>query len=145
MLPDRKHPYIAEIYREITYLKAHQEDDWTWMDEGLDFLEEGMIESAEIRFRELIVAQPEGADGYEGLALTYRETGDRKRALYFIDQAIARAQLAAEAGTLESEALDELFAERESIRAMPAQGDAPAEEPADGPITLEIVDEEDER
>lgn len=138
MLPDRNHPFVAEIYREVTYIRENLEDDWTWMDEGLDLLEEGMFESAVIRFRELLVAQPEGLDAYEGLALTYRETGDRKRARYFIEQAIERARLAAESGAIDQDALNELYAERDAIFAMPEAGpdaDAPGglgEEPSPG-------------
>ena len=91
--------------------------DWTWADEGMEFLNAQDYAMAELRFQELIAAQPGHCDGYEGLALVYARTGRKDEALVLMDEAIRIAQLHAREGLLENEVVGELVGERDAIRA----------------------------
>jgi len=118
MQPDKSNPYIAEIYREITYIRTHEEDDWEWMSQSMGLLKRGKLKSAERKFKELLVAQPEHHDGYEGLALTYQKMNMKDRALYFMEEALKRARLFVEDGSLDPEVIDEMEEELRQIKAM---------------------------
>lgn len=96
--------YIKRIKREINYIKPHQEDDLEWYNEGLTLLENNKLKEAELKFKELIISQPEHQDGYHGLALTYEKLGQKDKALFFIKKVIEIAKL-----FLDKETLDELY------------------------------------
>jgi len=118
MQPDKSNPYIAEIYREITYIRPHREDDWEWTSEGMALLERGELKLAEKKFKELLVAQPKHHDGYEGLALTYQKMNMKQRALYFMEEALKLARLFIEDGSLDPEVIDEMEEELQQIKEM---------------------------
>ncbi len=93
--------YTKKIIKEINYIKPGENDDLEWYDEGLDLLESNKIAEAELKFKELIVSQPESQDGYEGLALVYEKLGRKEEALYFIKEAINKAQKILDDATIE--------------------------------------------
>ena len=118
MQPDKKNPYVAEIYREITHVRPHEEDDWDWMSHGMSLLKRGKLGRAEKKFKELLVAQPEHHDGYEGLALTYQKMNMKDRAFYFMEEALKRARGFLQDGSLDPEVIEEMEEELRQIRGM---------------------------
>jgi len=108
--------FLKKLRQEIPYIKAHEEDDWDWYNEGIKFLERGELEKAEKKFKELILSQPEHHDGYEGLARVYMRKGRLEEALFLIEEAIKLAEKFLEEGSLDIEVLEELKQLREEIR-----------------------------
>jgi len=80
--------YVKGIKKEINYLKPHVNDDLEWYNEGRELLNKNLLPEAELKFKELVVSQPLSQDGYEGLARVYEITGDKDKAIYFINRAI---------------------------------------------------------
>ena len=35
--------FLEKLGKEIPYIKAHEEDDWDWYNEGLEYLEKGEL------------------------------------------------------------------------------------------------------
>ena len=108
--------FLKMLQEEIPYIKAHEEDDWDWYNEGMEFLEKGELEKAEKKFKELILSQPEHHDGYEGLARVYMMKGRLKEAIFLIEEAIKLAERFLEDGSLDIEVLEELKQLREEIK-----------------------------
>jgi tetratricopeptide (TPR) repeat protein len=108
--------FLEKLRKEIPYIKTHEEDDWDWYNEGIEFLKKGEIEKAEKKFKELILSQPEHHDGYEGLARVYMEKGRLEEALFLMNEAIKFAERFLEDGSLDIEVLDELKELREEIK-----------------------------
>lgn len=115
----RINPRIEKVWGELKQrhpnIRAHEEDDDDWWQEGMRMLRSGDLEGAEKKFEQLILAEPEHHDGYEGLALVCRERGKKNQALLLIDYALALATGFFEEGTLDQEILDELEEEKRKI------------------------------
>lgn len=94
--------YIKRIKREINYIRPFENDDLEWYEEGLKLLETGKLREAELKFKELIVSQPESQDGYEGLSLVYEKLGRKDEALFFINEAYNKARKYFKEDTLET-------------------------------------------
>lgn len=120
--------YVAGLYDRFPDITAYALDDWdwTWADEGYQFLEACDFGMAELTFQRLIAARPQDAEGYEGLAMVYHAIGLKQWAVRMIDEAVrlARAQIRAE--RMDVEVLSELQEEQARIHAMPAQPPGPA-------------------
>jgi tetratricopeptide (TPR) repeat protein len=110
--------YLEQIRHEIGYIKPHVNRDLRWREEGLTLLREGELQAAELKFKELVMSQPEHHDGYEGLALTYQRLGRKDEALFFIQEAIIRARRFLDEGTLDQVVLDEIEQEFREIQQM---------------------------
>jgi Flp pilus assembly protein TadD len=108
----------AELQRKLTYIRPYGEDDWdwTWADEGMEFLESGDVGMAELKFQELIAAQPEHPDGYEGLALVCELRGDLERAVVLIDEAVRLAQALLARDHVDRHVLEAIAASQSRIR-----------------------------
>jgi tetratricopeptide (TPR) repeat protein len=117
-IPEDK--FLKGLREQFPDIRPYGEDDWdwTWGDEGLEFLEAGDMGMAELRFQQLIAAQPESPDGYEGLALVYKQIRRKREAGILIDEAIRIAGILVEKGHTDSEVLDEMLLEQAEIRAM---------------------------
>jgi tetratricopeptide (TPR) repeat protein len=98
--------YLEAIRQEVAYIKPHQNDDLDWYNEGLSLLDRHQFEAAELKFKELIMSQPEHHDGYHGLALVYQQLSRKDKALFFIREAMARAEKFVNDGSMDQEALD---------------------------------------
>jgi len=98
--------YLEQVREEIAYIKPYEDDDYEWYNEGLDLLRSGQLEAAELKFKELIMSQPEHQDGYEGLALVYQKLGRKDEAVFFMQAAIERAKKFLREGMLDREAID---------------------------------------
>jgi tetratricopeptide (TPR) repeat protein len=111
---------VEKLRRENPDIRPYAEDDWdwTWADEGLDLLDSGDPLLAEKKFQELIVAQPEHPDGYEGLALVYRELGRKDEAVMLIQHAVELARVLLAREEIDPGVLAELQAEQVQIEAM---------------------------
>lgn len=96
-------------------IRAHEEDDFDWWQEGMSMLESGDLKGAEKKFEQLILAEPEHHDGYEGLALVYQCKGRKEEAFLLIEHAISLAKGFFEEGTLDQEVLDEMEEEKNEI------------------------------
>ena len=119
--------YLAGLREQFSDIKPYGEDDWdwTWADEGYQFLEACDFGMAELTFQRLIVARPQDPDGFEGLALVYQALGIRAQALALIDEALQLASVQVTEDRLGPEVLVEIQDEKQRIRAMPA-GPVPA-------------------
>jgi tetratricopeptide (TPR) repeat protein len=109
---------LAELKRAKPDIRAHEEDDWTWADEGMDMIGNEDYLMAELKFQELILAQPEHFDGYEGLALTYQALGKQTEAVLLIDYAVHLCEDFVETDRADRAVLDELRGEQEAIHGM---------------------------
>jgi tetratricopeptide (TPR) repeat protein len=78
-------------------------------------LRSGKLEEAEKKFEQLILAEPERHDGYEGLALVCQNRGRKDQALLLIEHALTLAKGFFEEGTLDQEILDEMGEEKRKI------------------------------
>lgn len=81
-------------------------------------LSNGNIDNAKKIFEELIVAEPEHHDGYEGLAEVYYELGEKDTALFCINQAYEIAMGFYKEDTLDIEVLEDIEKKKEKIEEM---------------------------
>ena len=95
--------------------------DWTWADEGYQFLEACDFGMAELTFQRLIAARPRDPDGFEGLAMVYQALGIRKQACALIDEARRLAEQRVAEDALDREVLDEIGESQRRIHDMPEQ------------------------
>jgi tetratricopeptide (TPR) repeat protein len=117
--------YVANLRKDLPDIRAYEEDDWTWADDGLDQLELGEYELAERTFQSLVLSQPNHFDGFEGLALVYEALGKKAKAVMMITEAFRLARLFYEDKDLDAEVMEEIFQEQRRILAMPDQPVAP--------------------
>lgn len=110
---------LTELSKKYPQIQVGEEDDWDWWQKGLRMLRDGNLTDAVERFEQLIVAQPEHHDGYEGLALTYAKMGRKSEAILLIDHAIALARKFLEEDALDIEVLDEIVAKKKRIEQLP--------------------------
>ena len=110
--------YIEEIRQEVAYIKPHQNDDLEWYNEGMSLLRSGQFEAAELKFKELIISQPEHHDGYHGLALVYQQLGRKDKAVFFMREAMDSAKKFVDEGSMDQEGLDWLDQELQQIQEM---------------------------
>ncbi len=113
--------YLKGLQEQFPDVKAYGEDDWdwTWADEGYQFLEACDFGMAELTFQRLIVARPQDPDGFEGLALVYQALGIRAQAQALIDEAVRLAEIHVEEDRLDEDALEEMREEQQRILDMP--------------------------
>ena len=111
----RMERFLAELKQGHPNIRAHEEDDDDWWQEGMRMLRSGDLEGAEKNFEQLILAEPEHHDGYEGLALVYRRKGRKDEALLLIEHALTLARGFFEEGTLDQEILDEIEEKKRKI------------------------------
>lgn len=119
--------YVEGLYEEHPDIKPYDTDDWdfTWADEGYQFLEGCDFGMAELAFQRLIAARPDDPDGFEGLATVYQALGVRDWAVLLIDEAVRLAKLRVDADLLDAEVLAEITEAQERIYGMKVgdQGD----------------------
>ena len=125
--------YVAGLYGQFPDIRPYDMDDWdfTWADDGYQFLEACDFGMAELTFQRLIAARPDDPDGYEGLALVYQALGIRDWAVRLIEEAVRLAKARLEADMLDAEVLADLQAEQERIHAMPQKQDREPKRDAD--------------
>ena len=110
--------YLERVRREFSGIRPHRERDWDWRDRGIQLLEEGDLPGAERQFKQLIVSQPDHHDGFEGLALAYKQMGRKEEALFFMQEALARARRFLADGLLDPEVLKHIEQEYQQILRM---------------------------
>lgn len=113
--------YLKGLQEQFPDVTAYGEDDWdwTWADEGYQFLEACDFGMAELTFQRLIVARPQDPVGFEGLALVYQALGIRAQAQALIDEAVRLAEVHVGEDRLDVEALEEMREEQRRIQEMP--------------------------
>ena len=114
-LDPRIERFLAELRQKHPNIWAHEEDDEDWWQKGMRMLRSGNLEEAEGTFEQLILAEPEHHDGYEGLALVCKHRGRRDQALLLIEYALTLAKGFFNEGTLDQEILDEMGDEKREI------------------------------
>lgn len=114
-LDPRIERFLAELKQRHPNIRAHEEDDDDWWQEGMRMLRSDNLEGAEKKFEQLILAEPEHHDGYEGLALVCQHRGRKDQALLLIEHALTLARGFFEEGTLDQEILDEMEEEKREI------------------------------
>ena len=100
--------FLKQLQKEIPYIKAFEEEDDTWCEEGYDFLEKREFLRAEKKFKELIPAQPEHHDGYEGLAAVYYTQGKVQEAIMLMEEAVKIARSFLEDDSIDIEVIEEM-------------------------------------
>jgi tetratricopeptide (TPR) repeat protein len=110
-----KENYIAEIIKEFPSLKAGKENDENWANEGFEFLSNKNYEQAEIKFKMLTRSQPKHQDGFEGLAYLYYETGDYKKAVWFMKKAVKIAREFLKNNSIDLEVIEEMESNLKSM------------------------------
>jgi tetratricopeptide (TPR) repeat protein len=118
--------YIAAMRKQRPDVRPYEEDDWDWMDEGLDFLEDGQFGLAEMKFQELALSQPNHFDGYEGLARVYLATGRKREAEFMLAEALRLARKFVEGGDADPECVGVLEGIGRQIAGMPDEGEGAA-------------------
>jgi len=115
--------YLKGIQNLFPDIRPYDMDDWdwTWADEGYQFLEACDFGMAELTFQRLIAARPQDPDGYEGLAMVYKTLGIRVQACVLIDEALRLAQRRVAENMLDQDVLNEIGATQKLIHAMPDQ------------------------
>lgn len=116
--------YLVAMKRRRPDVHPYKEDDWDWMDEGLDYLDDGQFDMAEMRFEELTLSQPNFSDGYEGLARLNMAVGRKKEAMFLVDEALRLAKEYLDRGDLPSSVCEAIAELRAQIVAMPDEGEA---------------------
>jgi tetratricopeptide (TPR) repeat protein len=111
--------YVEKLRKKWPDVRAYEEDDFTWTDEGLDHLDLGEYELAERTFQWLVLSQPNHFDGYEGLALVYEAMGKRAEAVMMIGEAVRLAAAFLEKKDIDPEVFEEVLEEYRRIMAMP--------------------------
>jgi len=113
--------YLKGLQEQFPDVKPYGEDDWdwTWADEGYQFLEACDFGMAELTFQRLIVARPQDPEGFEGLALVYQALGIRAQALALIDEAVRLAEVRVAEDRLDADALNEMREEQRRILELP--------------------------
>ena len=108
--------FLAMLRQELPHNRTHQEDDWDWYVEGMEFLRNGELEKAERKFKALILSQPQHHDGYEGLARVYWVKERLEEALFLMEEAIQLAEKFLKDGSLDVEVWEELKQFRDEIK-----------------------------
>jgi tetratricopeptide (TPR) repeat protein len=117
-LDPRIERFLAKFKQRHPDIRAHEEDDDDWWQDGMRMLRSGDLKGAEKKFEQLILAEPEHHDGYEGLALVYKSKGRKEEALLLIEHALTLAKRFFEEGTLDQEILDGIEQEKRKILEM---------------------------
>jgi tetratricopeptide (TPR) repeat protein len=111
---------LDELRKKYPDIRPNNEEDWdwTWADDGFEFLDAGDYAHAEYMFEQLIVSQPQFFEGYEGLALVQQAEGNKQEALLLIDRAVTLARNYLKIGGIDQNAMDEIVDEQRQIREM---------------------------
>ena len=101
-------------------IKPYDEDDWdwTWPDEGYQFLETCDFGMAELTFQRVIAARPDDPDGFEGLAMVYKALGHKQQATILIVEAVRLGKARLAKGFIDEEALVDIVANQRLIHEM---------------------------
>jgi tetratricopeptide (TPR) repeat protein len=112
--------YLKGLRKLFPDIEPYADDDWdwTWSDEGYQFLEACDFGMAELTFQRLIASRPDDADGFEGLAMVYKALGHKPQAVILIDEAIRLAKGKFAKGALDEEVLEEIAMNQRLIHEM---------------------------
>jgi tetratricopeptide (TPR) repeat protein len=115
--------YLEGLRKQFPEIKPYDEDDWdwTWSDEGYQFLEACDFGMAELTFQRLIASRPDDPDGFEGLAMVYKALGHKHQAVTLIDEAVRLAKMRCSQGHIDEEVLREIATTQHQIHEMAAQ------------------------
>jgi tetratricopeptide (TPR) repeat protein len=116
--------YMAALKRMYPDIRPYEEDDWEWMEEGLDLLDDGQYGMAELRFQELVLSQPNFMDGYEGLARVYLAVGRKREAVFLVEEALRLAREYLDRRDIAPADHETIVALHREIEAMPDQPEA---------------------
>ena len=108
--------YLLEIKKQFPKIKPYQENDWEWENEAKEFLRKGELEKAESLFKKLCLSQPEHHAGFEGLAYTYSAKNETRKASWFMQEAIKRAEEFLKDNSIDIEVIDEMRRSLKKIR-----------------------------
>ena len=114
--------YLKGLRKLFPDIAPYADDDWdwTWSDEGYQFLEACDFGMAELTFQRLIASRPDDADGFEGLAMVYKALGHKPQAVILIDEAVRLAKGKFAKGDLDEDALQDIAMNQRMIHEMDA-------------------------
>jgi tetratricopeptide (TPR) repeat protein len=119
--PQTPAEYLEGLRKQFPYIKPYDDNDWdwTWGDEGYQYLESCDFGMAELTFQRLIASRPDDADGFEGLAMVYKALGHKVQAIILIDEAVRLANQRFSQGYIDEEVIREIAMEQRLIHDMP--------------------------
>lgn len=97
--------YQDDFKKEFPKIRPFMEDDLEWFNEGMELLDRGKLKETEKRFKQLTLSQPNHPDGVDGLSRVYQKMGEKKKALFFINEAIKMSKKIVASGEADSEML----------------------------------------
>jgi tetratricopeptide (TPR) repeat protein len=100
--------YFEEIKKQYPYITPYKEDDEVWEIKGYEHLCKGNYIDAMIRFKKLILSQPEHYSGYEGLSYAYYYLNELDKAKWFMEKALKIAKGINKKGSLERDILEDI-------------------------------------
>jgi tetratricopeptide (TPR) repeat protein len=114
--------YLTGLRNLFPDIQPYNEDDmdWTWSDEGYQFLEACDFGMAELSFQRVIAARPDDADGFEGLAMLYKALGHKEQSQILIAEAVRLAKARLAQGHIDVEVLEEIAQNQRLIHEMEA-------------------------
>lgn len=112
--------YLKGLRKLFPEIQPYAEDDWdwTWSDEGYQFLEACDFGMAEMTFQRLIASRPDDADGFEGLAMVYKALGHKPQAIILIDEAVRLAKIRFSEDAIDLETLEDIAMNQRLIHEM---------------------------
>ncbi len=100
--------FLQKLQKDFSYIKSFEEDDDVIEKTGLKAFETGDFETAEKKFKELAVSQPNHHSGLEYLALLYSRTGKLELAATLQEEAIKIAKRFLEDDSIDTEVIEEM-------------------------------------
>lgn len=107
--------YLEELKAKYPGIVPFEEDDDQWFNLGLDALRASRLPLAEEYFGKLCLAQPGHHDGYEGLACTFYQKKEQKKAEFFMQKALEKARKFLEDDSIDIEIIEEMQEKYERI------------------------------
>jgi hypothetical protein len=108
--------FIADLKKELPYIKPGEEDDFAIEEAGQDAYKAGDLKTAELKFKELALAQPKHHSGCEYLAMLYGKIGQIGKAVWFQERAITIAKRFLEDDSIDIEVIREMEGNLEKIK-----------------------------
>ena len=108
--------YIFDLKKELPFIKPGEEDDFAIEESGQDAYKAGDLKTAELKFKELALAQPTHHSGCEYLAMLYGKTGQREKAVWFQERAILIARRFLEDDSIDIEVIQEMEGNLEKMK-----------------------------
>jgi tetratricopeptide (TPR) repeat protein len=114
---EKENNYLTQIKKEFPDIRAYSESkDIIWEEKARQLLNKGKYEDAKELYKKLCLAQPDHHDAFIGLANVYYNAGEKKKATWFMEEALKRAQKFFKKGHLDKIIIDEIEKISEALK-----------------------------